>query len=84
VEQYRLGYLITMCSFFLAGWTVHFWNGTYVLFLFLLGSGYWMLDVKARDRAFGGAVAPATAQRKSEAVRSGRRLNPQPPRRSTS
>ncbi|MCV9967047.1 O-antigen ligase domain-containing protein [Pararhizobium sp. BT-229] len=44
LEQYRTGYMIAMCGFFLAGWTVHFWNATYVLFLFLLGGGLWMLD----------------------------------------
>lgn len=46
LEQYRTGYMIAMFGFFLAGWTVHFWNATYVLFLFLLGSGIWMLDVR--------------------------------------
>jgi O-antigen ligase len=41
---YRAAYLIAMTGMFLVGWTVHFWNGTYVLFLFLLGSGMWILD----------------------------------------
>ena len=41
---YRLGILCCLASFFLAGWTVHFWNATYVLFNFLLGSGVWLLD----------------------------------------
>ncbi len=45
LDQYRIGYIIAMCGFFLVGWTVHFWNATYVLFLFLLASGIWMLDV---------------------------------------
>lgn len=48
LKQYRTGYLIAMCGFFLVGWTVHFWNSTYVLFLFLLASGLWILDA---DRA---------------------------------
>ncbi len=51
LEQYRTGYIIAMCSFFLAGWTVHFWNAPYVLFLFLLGSGLWMLDVRSAEIA---------------------------------
>jgi hypothetical protein len=46
LDQYRIAYMISMCGFFLVGWTVHFWNATYVLFLFLLASGIWMLDLK--------------------------------------
>jgi len=45
IDTCKAGYLIAMIGFFLAGWAVHFWNGTYVLFLFLVGSGLWMLDV---------------------------------------
>jgi hypothetical protein len=44
--QYRTAFLIVMTSYFLVGWTVHFWNATYVLFLFLLGSGAWLVDVE--------------------------------------
>ena len=33
-----------MTGFFLVGWTVHFWMATYVLFMFLLGSGMWLLE----------------------------------------
>ena len=43
--DYRLGYLIGMASFFLTGWMVHFWNGTYVFFLFMVGAGLWLCDV---------------------------------------
>ncbi|MGV8854200.1 MAG: O-antigen ligase family protein [Devosia sp.] len=43
-NDYRTAYLISMASFLLTGWAVHFWNGTYVLFLFLLGSGIWICD----------------------------------------
>jgi hypothetical protein len=46
---YRTAYLISMAGFFLVGWTVHFWNGTYVLFLFLLGSGVWFLDAPREE-----------------------------------
>ena len=41
---YRTGYSIMLTGFFLVGWTVDFWNATYVLFLFLIGSGMWLLD----------------------------------------
>ena len=39
-----------MTAFFVVAWTVHFWNATYVLFMFLMGSGVWMLDVKPKHR----------------------------------
>lgn len=45
--DYRTAYLISMASWFLTGWAVHFWNGTYVFFLLLLGSGMWLCDVTA-------------------------------------
>ncbi len=48
---YRAGYLISMASFFIAGWAVHFWGATYVLFLFLLGSGMWIADAPASEQA---------------------------------
>lgn len=44
IGAYRKGLLITLISFMIVGWTVHFWNATYCLFMFLLGSGVWMLD----------------------------------------
>ncbi|MBP1887302.1 O-antigen ligase family protein [Sinorhizobium mexicanum] len=47
LNEYRTAYLIAMGSFFLVGWTVHFWNATYVLFVFLWASGAWMLNVRA-------------------------------------
>jgi hypothetical protein len=43
--DYRAAYLISMVSFFLTGWMVHFWNGTYVFFLFMVGAGIWLRDV---------------------------------------
>lgn len=43
----RTAYLTFMTAFFLAGWTVHFWNATYVLFMFLLGSGIWLCDPRS-------------------------------------
>jgi O-Antigen ligase len=47
-QFYRKGFLFSMMGFYLAGWTVNYWNATYVLFMFLLGSGVWLLDVKNR------------------------------------
>jgi hypothetical protein len=55
LNDFRTGYLIAMAGFFIVGWTVHFWNGTYSLFLFLLASGIWLADdvsssAKSADR----------------------------------
>ena len=43
LTEYRTAYLLSMTSFFIAGWAVHYWNASYVLFLFLLGSGMWLM-----------------------------------------
>lgn len=43
---YRLAYLASMASLFCVGWTVHFWNATFVLFLFTLGGGVWLLEAE--------------------------------------
>jgi hypothetical protein len=72
LEQYRTGYLVTMCGFFLVGWTVHFWNSTYVLFLFLLGSGLWMLD--ARPAGTSPVGTRRTAQVRSNSRAGGRNM----------
>ncbi|WIY54207.1 O-antigen ligase domain-containing protein [Devosia sp. YIM 151766] len=48
--DYKTAYLISITSFIVAGFSVHFWNSTYVLFLFLLGSGMWMLDAETATR----------------------------------
>lgn len=44
LNSYRIGFMVTIVGLSLAGWTVHFWNATYCLFMFLLGSGVWLLD----------------------------------------
>ena len=56
----RLGLLFTLTSFFLMGWTVHFWNATFALFMFILGSSVWILDAKAShdNERFGETLAP--------------------------
>jgi O-antigen ligase len=51
IREYRTAYLISMAGFFCVGWTVHFWNGTYVLFLFLLAAGMWMAEVQPNEKA---------------------------------
>ncbi len=44
LRDYRMGFLGSMAGMFVAGWMVHFWNETYVLLMFLMGSGVWLLD----------------------------------------
>lgn len=73
LTSYKLGYLVCMTGYFLAGWTVHYWTMMYVLFMFLLASGAWLLSVdtarasgedrrSARGRA-GGRRLRTAAQR---------------------
>lgn len=48
LSAYRRGFLITILAYFIVLFTVALWDAAYVIFLFLLGSGVWMLDVRAR------------------------------------
>ena len=65
LDHFRTAYLITLGFLFLIGWTVHYWNSTYVLVLFLLGSGVWILDAKraqsepAKEDAYSSVSSPA-------------------------
>ncbi|MDQ2089677.1 O-antigen ligase family protein [Marimonas arenosa] len=49
VSWYRTGYLISMFGFFMAGWTVHFWDAIYAFFMFLFASGIWILDYQQSE-----------------------------------
>ena len=60
--EYRTGFLITMAAFFLVGCTVHFWDVAWVFFLFLMGSGVWILDARAKERA--ATLAPGVSNRR--------------------
>lgn len=51
LKVYRTAYLIALTGLFLSGWTVYFWNATYVLMIFLLGSGVWISDTPDPDRS---------------------------------
>lgn len=69
LNDFRTGYLIAMAGFFIVGWTVHFWNGTYSLFLFLLASGIWLADVSASAKgAEGRPRNPKSADRGKKTV----------------
>lgn len=60
----RLGYVASMAGLFAVGWTVHFWNVTYIHFLFLFGSGIWLLDAPNGTKKAGG-----NARRRPSGVR---------------
>ena len=53
LDNYRTGFLIAMTGFFQVGWTVAFWDAAYVLFVFLMGSGVWILDVETKKKSPG-------------------------------
>lgn len=54
--EYRTGFLTAMTAFVLVACTVHFWDTAWVFFLFLMGSGVWILDARAKER--GATPAP--------------------------
>jgi len=61
VKTFKLAYMFTMAGYFTVGWTVHFWGGTYVLFMFLLGSGSWIAHYED-------AIGKEPSKRKSTAT----------------
>jgi len=61
----RLALACCLLAFFVTGWTVHYWNATYVLLHFLLGSGMWLLDAQP--------AKSETAEAAPEPIRSGSR-----------
>jgi O-antigen ligase len=46
VESCRLAYLICMVTFLLVGLTIHFYHAIYAWFMFVLGSGAWLIETK--------------------------------------
>lgn len=59
LSSYRTGYVISMIGLFLAGWTVHYWNATYVTIIFLMGAGAWFADVPPQQTGSGRAPDPS-------------------------
>ncbi len=66
--DYRTGILICLTGFFIAGWMVHYWNATYALFMFILGSAMWILDANPEP-----APAPETGRTARPRCRPARR-----------
>lgn len=57
-----------MMGMFLAGWTVHYWNATYVLMMFLMGAGAWFADATPASAT----PAPQPDRREAPAFSRGR------------
>ncbi len=50
VYDYRKGWIISILGVAIAGGTVHLWNAIFCFYIFLLGSGVWMLERESADR----------------------------------
>ncbi|MEM7546732.1 MAG: O-antigen ligase domain-containing protein [Pseudomonadota bacterium] len=76
VNAYRTGYIICLFGYYLAGWTVHYWNATYVHFLFMIGAGLWVLDqANSKDKPDGTPSDDPPAGRANERARAVPLLN---------
>ncbi|MEE9586892.1 MAG: hypothetical protein V3V97_02570 [Hyphomicrobiaceae bacterium] len=49
ILDYRKGWIIMMVGLAVAASTVHFWNALFVYYMFLSGTGVWMLDEKSDE-----------------------------------
>ncbi len=49
-QNYRMGWFVTIIGLVVAGGTVAYWNAVYCLFIFLIGSGVWMLDCNSAKK----------------------------------
>jgi hypothetical protein len=68
IAAYRTALLIVLTALFVVSWTVHFWDTAYVMFLFLIGSGLWILDAESPQRGsphFHAAKAAHSSGRRS-------------------
>ncbi|HEY6630833.1 MAG TPA: polymerase [Rhizobiaceae bacterium] len=86
-EASRLAYLLCMAVFFFVGCTVYFWAASYVWFLFLLGSGVWLMDAKRAERTSTASACPSprfTTSRLAKRTRNGDAAASPPARRSAS
>jgi hypothetical protein len=63
----RTGYLVSMFGWIIAGCTVHFWNASYCLLMFMLGSGFWITEIKPLT------ASPRGSANKIRMVKSGAR-----------
>ncbi len=65
-KNMRFAWMFTLVAVLISAITVHQWNASYVMFMFFLGSGAWLIDVKDGDAnlAQEGAAPSAEPPRK--------------------
>jgi hypothetical protein len=68
IAAYRTGFLVMLVGMTIAGWGVHLWNAPYALFMFLLGSGIWILDSNNALATLPSSTDPANGTRRSGPV----------------
>lgn len=56
----RSAWIISIAGIAIAGITVHFWNSLFILFMFLLGTGLWLIDAPTHYRKVTRAVTITT------------------------
>jgi hypothetical protein len=61
LKAYRTGWLIAIVALMIGGASVHYWNAIYCLFIFLQGSGVWLMTVKDNPPARTRPLAPQGA-----------------------
>lgn len=62
IRACRAGLLVTLGGLAVGAATVHYWNEVYTWFLFLLGSGMWMLESSARSTREAGGTPPHSSE----------------------
>lgn len=76
LQNYKVAYIICLAVYSFVGTTVHIYAAPYAWFVFLLGSGVWMLDVKPGEAAAVNETDPGMRRR----LPPGRRGAVRPPR----
>jgi hypothetical protein len=66
LDACRTGFVICIVSCIIVAWSVALWDAAYVLFLFWLGSGVWMLDARGTSSQLGGRTSPFGSRHKAQ------------------
>lgn len=74
----RTGFLISFLSLSVSAFTVHLWDATYCLFMFLLGSGMWLIDARETPEGKGEQVQGTSARREIRYTRFPKGPDPEP------
>lgn len=63
LTSYRFGYFFALAGFCVAAITVHVWDATFCIFMFMLGAGLWMVDAEEETVQQQTAPAPGRTRR---------------------